>query len=58
MMRNLDLDHIVKKIEQQYKSRKSINNAILDATGVSQHDISGNRSGFIGVGNLNSIIKL
>ena len=58
MMRNLDLDYLVKKIENQYKSRKNINNAILDATGVNKHDFSGERSSFIGVLNQKAINKL
>lgn len=54
-MRNLDLDHIVSKIELQYRSRKFVNNAILDATGINKADFSGSRSAFIGVSNSKQI---
>jgi hypothetical protein len=58
MSRNLDLDYIVNKIEIQYKNRKYLNDAVLNATGVNKHDFSGDRSGFIGVGSLKTINKL
>jgi hypothetical protein len=58
MSRNLDLDYIVNKIEIQYKNRKYLNDAVLNATGVNKHDFSGDRSSFIGVGSLKTINKL
>lgn len=58
MSRNLDLDYIVKKIESQYKNRKNLNDALLDATGFNKSDFSGDRSGFIGIGSLRSINRL
>lgn len=57
-MRNLDLDHIVNKIESQYKNRKHLNDAILDATGVNKHDFAGDRSTFIGAGPLRTMNRL
>lgn len=58
MVRNLDLDYIVNKIESQYKNRKHFNDAILDATGVNKHDFSGDRISFIGAGPLKTINRL
>ena len=46
MMRNLDLDFIITKIQNQYKRKKLLNNAILDATGVNDHDFTGERNNF------------
>lgn len=58
MMRNLDLNYLVEKIENQYKSRKHLNDAILNATGVSKHDFSGERGSFMGAGALKTINRL
>lgn len=58
MVRNLDLDHIVNKIESQYKNRKHLNDAILDATGVNKHDFAGDRSTLIGAGPLRTMNRL